>query len=161
MRIVALEEHFAVPALVKRIDPAAVARRGFQPSKLAAGRVDAFEQAVEIGPRRLADMDAAGISVQVLSNTGPGPDIVPGPDGVQLAKAMNDYLAAAAARYPDRFKGFAVLPMCDPDAAAVELERCVKQLGFVGANINGTTQDRFLDHPSYAVLLAAAAQPAY
>lgn len=158
MRVVALEEHFAVPALVKRIDPAAVARRGFQPSKLAAGRADAFEQALEIGHHRLADMDAAGISVQVLSNTGPGPDIVPGPDGVHLAQATNDYLAAAAARYPDRFKGFAVLPMCDPDAAAVELERCVKQLGFVGANINGTTQDRFLDHPSYAVLLAAAAQ---
>ena len=56
-------------------------------------------------------MDEAGITVQVLSNTGPGPDLVPGADGVALAREMNDHLAEAIARHPDRFAGFAVLPM--------------------------------------------------
>ena len=115
-----------------------------------------MELAPEIGPKRLAYMDDAGITVQVLSNTGPGPDLVPGPEGVAIAREMNDHLAAAIARHPDRFQGFAVLPMLSPDAAVVELQRCVTDLGFVGANINGTTDGRFLDHPSHDALLAAA-----
>ena len=65
----------------------------------------------DIGERRLKSMDEAGITMQVLSNTGPGPDLVPGADGVAIAREMNDHLAAAIARHPDRFAGFAVLPM--------------------------------------------------
>jgi predicted TIM-barrel fold metal-dependent hydrolase len=94
----------------------------------------------------------------VLSNTGPGPDLVPGPEGTAIAREMNDYLAAAIARHPDRFAGFAVLPMQSPDDAAAELKRAVKDLHFVGALINGTTEGRFLDHPSYDALLAAAVE---
>jgi predicted TIM-barrel fold metal-dependent hydrolase len=101
-------------------------------------------------------MDEAGITVQVLSNTGPGPDLVPGAEGVAIARERNDHLAAAIARHPDRFAGFAVLPMQSPDAAAVEFRRAVKDLGFVGALINGSTEGRFLDHPSYDGLLATA-----
>jgi uncharacterized protein len=157
MRVVALEEHFTVPHLVKRIDPAAIAARGFRPRRAPKDGPNPLELAPEIGERRLAYMDEAGISVQVLSNTGAGPDLVPGPDGVAMAREMNDHLAAAIAKYPDRFAGFAVLPMQSPEACAAELERCVKQLGFVGANINGTTNGRFLDHPSYDPILAAAA----
>jgi predicted TIM-barrel fold metal-dependent hydrolase len=71
---------------------------------------------------------------------------------------MNDHLAAAISRYPQRFAGFAVLPMQSPDAAAAELVRSVKELGFVGALINGTTEGRFLDDPSYDGLLAAAVE---
>ena len=112
----------------------------------------------EIGERRLASMDEAGITVQVLSNTGPGPDLVPGADGVAIAREMNDHLAAAIARHPDRFAGFAVLPMHSPDACAAELVRAVKELRFVGALMNGTTAGRFLDHPSYDGLLAAAVE---
>jgi uncharacterized protein len=103
-------------------------------------------------------MDEAGITVQVLSNTGPGPDLVPGPDGVAMAREMNEHLASAIARHPDRFAGFAVLPMQSPDAAAAEIIRAVKDLGFVGALINGTTDGRFLDNPSYDGLLAAAVE---
>ena len=98
------------------------------------------------------------MTVQVLSNTGPGPDLVPGADGVAIAREMNDHLAAAVARHPDRFAGFAVLPMQSPDATAAELRRAVKDLRFVGALINGTTEGRFLDHPSYDGLLATAVE---
>jgi predicted TIM-barrel fold metal-dependent hydrolase len=105
---------------------------------------------------RLRYMDEAGITVQVLSGTGPGPDLVPGPDGIALAKELNDYLATAIARHPNRFAGFAVLPVQSPDASAIELRRAVKDLNFVGAMINGTIDGRFLDHPSFDALLATA-----
>jgi predicted TIM-barrel fold metal-dependent hydrolase len=156
VRVVALEEHFTVPAVVKRIDPGAVSRRGFRARTASAAGPNLAEVLPEIGEQRLASMDAAGITVQVLSNTGPGPDLVPGPDGVAMAREMNDHLAAAVARHPDRFAGFAVLPMQSPDACAAELERAVKDLRFAGALINGTTEGRFLDHPGYDGLLAAA-----
>jgi predicted TIM-barrel fold metal-dependent hydrolase len=156
MRTVALEEHFTVPALVRRIDPGAVSRRGFRPRTPSPQAPPLGELLPEIGERRLASMDAAGITVEVLSNTGPGPDLVPGPDGIAMAREMNDHLAAAVARHPGRFAGFAVLPMQSPDACPAELVRAVKQLGFVGGLINGTTEGRFLDHPSYDGLLAAA-----
>lgn len=156
MRVVALEEHFTVPALVRRIDPAAIARRGFRARRNPTTGPGPLELAPEIGEQRLRFMDEAGISVQVLSNTGPGPDLVVGADGVALARDMNDHLAAAIARHPDRFAGFAVLPMQSPDAAALELRRAVKELGFVGALVNGTTEGRFLDHPSFDGLLSAA-----
>ena len=158
MRVVALEEHFTVPALVARIDKGVIARRGFRPRRLPPTGPSMAELAPEIGPRRLGYMDEAGISLQVLSNTGPGPDLVPGADGVAMAREMNDHLAAAIARHPTRFQGFAVLPMQSPEAAVAEFRRCVRDLKFLGANINGTTEGRFLDHPSYDGLLATAVE---
>jgi hypothetical protein len=158
MRVVALEEHFSFPAISKRIDPAVIARRGFRPRKTPPGRANPMELLPEIGDARLKSMDEAGITVQVLSNSGPGPDLAPGPDGIAIARELNDHLAAACARHPDRFKGFAALPMASPEACAAELERCVKQLGFLGGLINGTCENRFLDHPGYDALLAAAVQ---
>jgi predicted TIM-barrel fold metal-dependent hydrolase len=158
MRVVALEEHFTVPALVRRIDPGAISRRGFKSRKAPTSGVNPLELLPEIGERRLQSMDEAGITVQVLSGTGPGPDLVPGADGVAIAREMNDHLAAAVARHPDRFAGFAVLPMQSPDACPAELTRAVKDLHFLGALINGTTEGRFLDHPSYDALLATAVE---
>ena len=158
MRVVALEEHFTVPALAKRIDPAAITARGFKPRRPPVGRPNPMELAPEIGERRLKSMDDAGITVQVLSSTGPGPDLVPGPDGVAMARELNDHLAAACAKYPERFNGFAALPMASPEACATELRRAVKDLRFPGALINGTCEGRFLDHPRYDDLLAAAVE---
>jgi uncharacterized protein len=158
MRTVALEEHFTAPALTSRIDPSAISRRGFRKRTPPPTGANPLELLPEIGEGRLQSMEEAGITVQVLSSTGPGPDLVPGPDGVAMSREINDYLAATVARRPDRFAGFATLPMQDPDAAANELVRTVKELRFLGALINGTTDGRFLDHPSYDGLLAAAVE---
>lgn len=157
MRVVALEEHFTIPAIASRISRDAVSARGYRPRRAPPSGPSPLELAPDLGEARLRDMDAAGITVQVLSNTGPGPDLVPGPDGVTMAREMNDHLAEAVARHPDRYAGFAVLPMCTPDAAAEELTRAVTQLRFPGALINGTTDGRFLDDPCYDGLLAQAA----
>jgi predicted TIM-barrel fold metal-dependent hydrolase len=158
MRVVALEEHFSVPALAKRVDPGAISRRGYQPRRLPPNARNPIELLPEIGERRLQSMDEAGITVQVLSASGPGPDLVPGAEGVALAREMNDHLAEAIARHPDRFAGFAVLPLQSPETCAAELVRAVKDLHFLGALVNGTTEGRFLDHPSYDSLLAAAVE---
>jgi predicted TIM-barrel fold metal-dependent hydrolase len=157
MRTVTLEEHFTVPSLVTRYIPREViARRGFGPRTLLPGRANPLDLLPEIGEKRLASMDAAGITVQVLSSSGPGADLVDGADGVTLARKTNDALAEAIARQPDRFAGFAQLPMREPEAAAAELTRAVRELGFLGALINGTTEDDFLDHPRFAPILASA-----
>src|SRR5580704_1321912 len=129
MRTVALEEHFSVPQVARGIDQATVSRRGYRPRSTAPNAPNPLELLPEIGERRLKSMDDAGITVQVPSNSGPGPDLVPGSDGVAMAREMNDHLAKACAKYPARFAGFASLPMQSPDAAAKELARTVKELG--------------------------------
>ncbi len=158
MRTVALEEHFSIPALAQRIGKKAISRRGYRPRNITPGAVNPMELLPEIGEKRLKSMDDAGITLQVLSHAGPNADLVPGPDGIAMARETNDYLAAAIKRHPDRFKGFAMLPLQSPEACGAELKRAVKELGFLGALVNGTTEGRFLDHPSYDGLLAAAVE---
>lgn len=152
MRVVALEEHFTIPSLVARIDPEATARRGFPPG---FGNF-LGDQLADVGEQRIAEMEEAGVSMQVLSLTGPGADLVKGGEGVALARAINDGLANAVKARPDRLAGFAHLPMNSPDAAADELERTVREHGFCGALINGLTNDHFLDDPMFEPILQRA-----
>jgi predicted TIM-barrel fold metal-dependent hydrolase len=154
MRIVALEEHFTGPSLVRRIDAETIARRGFQ---AGPGRVP-DELLADLGAGRVGDMDAAGITMQVLSASGPGADLLDGAEGTAFARDINNILRAAVAEHPDRFAAFAQLPMRSPPVAADELERAVRDLGFCGALINGMTQDRFLDDPRFDPILARAEQ---
>lgn len=156
MRIVALEEHFVVPALVERIDRRAVTARGFPPPGAPWSQVAKRNELIELGAPRIADMDAAGITVQVLSVSGPGADLLAGADGIALAREYNDVLAKAVVERGGRLAGFAHLPMLTPEAAADELERAVRELGFHGALINGLTDGRFLDDPRFAPILARA-----
>ncbi len=154
MRIVALEEHFSFPSLVKHIDPAAIARRGFPPGGAGGGARN--DELKEVDGSRLSLMDEAGISMQVLSVAGPGADIVPSDASPAFASEYNDAIVEVVQRHPDRFAAFAHLPMTAPEAAADELERCISKLGFRGALINGTTDGKFLDDPSFEPILACA-----
>jgi uncharacterized protein len=156
MRIVALEEHYTVPRIVAGIAPDAIARRGFPGPDFPWAQTTKRNELADLGDARLADMDASGITVQVLSVAGPGADLVPGLAGIDLARAYNDALAEATARHPTRYRGFAHLPMLVPDVAGDELERAVRELGFHGALINGATDGLFLDEPRFAPILARA-----
>lgn len=100
---------------------------------------------LDLGEGRVAAMDAAGIDVQILSHSVPGPETLEPPAATELARQANDAVSAAVAEYPDRFRGFATLPMRDPAAAAAELQRTVDKQGFVGALINGHVNGRHLD----------------
>jgi gamma-resorcylate decarboxylase len=90
---------------------------------------------------RIADMDRTGIGVSILSLTQPGIEgIIDTRTAVDTAKRLNDYSAKElVGRYPDRLRMFASVPLQDPEAAATELERAVKDLGAVGALVNGYT----------------------
>ena len=156
MRIVALEEHFTVPRIVAGISPAAIAARGFPGPDFPWAQTVKRAELADLGAARLVDMDASGITVQVLSVAGPGADLVPGQQGIDIARAYNDALAEACARHPTRYRGFAHLPLHSPEAAALELERAVKTLGFHGVLVNGATDGRFLDAPEFAPILAQA-----
>ena len=156
MRIVALEEHYTVPRIVAGISPDAIARRGFPGPDFVWAQTTRRNELADLGDARLADMDAAGITVQVLSVAGPGADLVPGQPGIDLARAYNDALAEACARHPTRYRGFAHLPLLTPEAAADELQRTVKELGFHGVLVNGATDGRFLDDPAFEPILARA-----
>jgi predicted TIM-barrel fold metal-dependent hydrolase len=69
--------------------------------------------------------------------------------GIAVARQANDALADEVCKRPDRFAAFAALPMQDPEAAIVELTRCIKELGMVGALVNGFSQIGTPDNVTY------------
>jgi predicted TIM-barrel fold metal-dependent hydrolase len=81
-----------------------------------------------MGEGRIAAMDDAGIDAQILSHTVPSTESLEPSLARELSGQANDAKAAAISKYPDRFLGFATLPMRDPAAAARELERTVRDL---------------------------------
>jgi predicted TIM-barrel fold metal-dependent hydrolase len=150
MRVIAIEEHYAHPAFQT---PEALAnlRRHPQLSHLQ-------EKLEDVGAGRIADMDAAGIDLQVLSHNVPGAEALEPEHAVVNARTVNDDLAKTVAGHPDRFAAFAALPMRDPGAAAAELQRTVTELGFKGAMLNGLTDGKFLDDPAFLPVLESAAR---
>jgi predicted TIM-barrel fold metal-dependent hydrolase len=126
---IALEEHFV---LAETIDTS-YAVRDLPPA--TRNRI------LDLGSGRIADMDRGGLDICILSLTAPGVQGIPKvKEAIAQARRTNDYLAENIAKNPKRLKGFATLPLQDPEAAAQELTRCVKDLGFCGALVNGFSQ---------------------
>lgn len=111
--------------------------------------VEVGVELLDLGQRRLAAMDAAGINMQVLSLNQPGCQALPPAAAVSLARDANDLLFETIKRHPQRFAGLAAVPTGDPAASVLELERAVTRLGFKGAMINGYTDGSFLDDKKY------------
>jgi uncharacterized protein len=145
MRTIAIEEHFRSRAFLAA-RAAGRLGEGAEHSPVVERVAARLE---DVGAGRLADMDAAGVDVQVISHNVPGPEACEPGDAVALAREMNDELAEAIRAHPDRYAGFAMLPTPDPDAAAGELRRAVTELGFRGAMVHGTTGGRFLDDRAF------------
>ena len=128
---IALEEHFAIPDTLQ--DSA-----GFVPDnywKELSARI------LDIHGQRLDLMDKHGIEMMLLSLNAPAVQAIPDTKRAgEIARRANDFLAEQVAKRPDRFQGLAALPMQDPDLATRELQRCVNELGFKGALVNGFSQ---------------------
>jgi 2,3-dihydroxybenzoate decarboxylase len=142
VRKIALEEHFLSPGFEDYWRPTV---GGVDP-KVAKSLL---ARLTDFGEMRLEAMDRAGIARSVLSIAGPG--VQSEPDAATArrhARESNDFLAREIGKRPDRYCGFAHLPMQDPLAAAAELERCMRELKFCGAMINGHTNGQYLDHPA-------------
>ena len=98
---------------------------------------------------RLADMDRVGIDVEVLSLSTPNVYFAPPERQAEVARLVNDAYAELAARHPKRFKGFASIPMDDPDAALRELERTQGELRMNGVIVLSNINGRALTDPLY------------
>ena len=133
--VVALEEHYWDQELLTHF--------GGRDGK----RISAVQERLEdLGALRLAEMDEAGIDLQVLSHGAPGAQKLDADIAARLAGETNDRLYQVIQANPKRFAGFATLPTPDPKAAADELERTVTKYGFKGAMVHGLTSGRlFLD----------------
>jgi 2,3-dihydroxybenzoate decarboxylase len=139
---IALEEHFMTPGMeaywkttMGNVDP--------KMYQHVVGRLFDF------GEVRLAAMDRAGIEIAVLGLAGPGVQIERDAAVARRGAAeANDFLARSIESRRDRYSGLAHLAMQDPLGAAKELERCIRDFGFVGAMINGHTNGQYLDDPA-------------
>jgi predicted TIM-barrel fold metal-dependent hydrolase len=100
---------------------------------------------LDVGEERLKAMDRFGVDAQIVSLSAPGLEQLPSSIGTALARKTNDALYELVSKYPDRFMGYAALCPKDPEAAADELERAVKDLKFVGWNTHSNYGDSYLD----------------
>lgn len=160
MRTITLEEHYATQTFMdgpgrdlKQMAEAAKAH----PAVL--GRfANLVEQLTDIGEKRVVAMDESRIDMQVLSLTSPGVEQLDGEAALKLARDSNDTLAKATSRYPTRLAGFAAIPTSDPNKAAEELQRTVREYGFKGALINGHCRGRYLDDKYFWPIFERAAE---
>jgi 2,3-dihydroxybenzoate decarboxylase len=128
---IGLEEHFA-------IDDTLMDSKGFFPDDIWT---EVRERILDLHGRRLRLMDEYGMQMMVLSLNAPAIQAIHDPKRAdEVARKANDYLAEQVRKRPDRFQALAALPLQDPDLAARELQRCVKELGMVGSLANGFSQ---------------------
>ena len=144
---IGLEEHFAIPDTLSD-------SKGF----LADSTWPELEsRLIDMQERRIREMDAHGMQMMILSLNAPAIQAIWEPKkATDVARRANDFLAREVAKRPDRFRALAALAMQDPDGATRELQRCVKELGFVGSLVNGFSQINdpnsmvYLDDKRYA-----------
>ena len=136
---IALEEHFAIEATLGD-------------SQVFGAHVwkDLGHRLLDIQDTRLREMDKHGIEMMILSLNAPAVQAIHDVKrAIAVARQANDVLAAEVRKRPGRFAAFAALPMQDPDAAIAELTRCIKELGLVGALVNGFSQIGTPDNVTY------------
>ncbi|WAP55942.1 amidohydrolase family protein [Streptomyces sp. S465] len=153
--VIAIEEHWTTDGIDRALRSRPVPSRDESVALNDSG--DIPERLLDIGERRIAAMDAAGVDLQVLSIAPPGTHGLPAREAIALSREANDRAAEAVSRYPTRLRAMTTLPMSDPDAAVAELERTANAPAHVGIMSYGRSGDRPLDDPAYDELLATAA----
>ncbi|PKN63776.1 MAG: 5-carboxyvanillate decarboxylase [Deltaproteobacteria bacterium HGW-Deltaproteobacteria-15] len=111
---------------------------------------------LDLGEKRIQDMDKCGVGVQLMSLSAPGIEQFDPETGTGLARKANDALYEVTKRYPGRMMGYAALAPRNPKAAVDELERAVTELGFRGWNTHSNYGDTMLDDPAFCPILRRA-----
>ncbi len=165
-RRIATEEAFIPPELHKMYrelvasgaidDPGFVSLMGYYLGSPSERARNVSERLQDMGARRLADMDAAGIDMQIVSLTSPGVQVLKTDVAVEMARLANDQLAQAVRRHPDRFAGLIAVAPQNPAEAAKEIERGATRLGLKGVIINSHTQGEYLDNPKFWPIFESA-----
>jgi len=163
---IATEEAFAPAWMLERYesllaqravdDPGFQSLWGFYLGSRSPRATQIIARLKELGPQRLADMDASGIDRQIISLTAPGVQVFDTASATALARDANDELSAAVRSHPERYTGLTAVAPQDPRAAAAEIERGMRRLGMKGVIINSHTLGEYLDDPKYSDMLAAA-----
>jgi predicted TIM-barrel fold metal-dependent hydrolase len=154
MRTITLEEHFVTPGFLD--GPGRDLKE--QARKVGSSAERLLRDLCDLGEGRIAQMDAAGIDVQVLSVTQPGVEQLEATEALALAREANDALAEATVKHPKRLLGLAALPIAMPAQAVKELEYRLNDRSFVGAIIHGHQCGRYLDDRFFWPVLEAAEQ---
>src|SRR5689334_2909695 len=158
---IATEEAWAPAELLTRYRTMAAQRSIDDPGFIAlwtrlGSRTQLGDRLADIGDSRIADMDASGIDLQILSLTSPGVQVFDAATATAIAADTNDQVAQAVRTYPTRFAALAAVAPQDPKGAAREIDRAVKSLGLKGAIINSHTRGEFLDDPKFWEIFEAA-----
>ncbi|MEJ7424040.1 amidohydrolase family protein [Staphylococcus warneri] len=161
MKSITFEEHYVIDDIQKETMSQASADPNGVPMKVMLEGLEkksGFTDADEIShhDKRIKFMDEQNVQMQVLSYGNGAPSNLEGQKAIDLCKKANDQLADYIKQYPDRFVGFATLPINEPEAAVEEFKRCVKELGFKGTLIMGRTKDGFLDQDQFDGIFATA-----
>lgn len=150
MRTITLEEHFVTGDFIKATN----AYGAGTPTGLQEMRA----KLLDVGEGRIRSMDEAGIDVQVLSLAALGVNKLAAAEQTAVLHGVHDELAAAVKAHPQRFRAFATPGLKEPHLAVKEIERCVRELGFVGVLLDGTTEGKFLDAPEFFPVLETIAE---
>ena len=146
-------------------DKGMVSLWGFYATSPSERAMQIMERLLDLGERRIADMDATGIDKAILALTSPGVQPMLDLDEAKgIATRANDRLAEACAKYPGRFIGLGTVAPQDPDWSAAEIRRGASELGFKGIQINSHTQGEYLDDPKFDPIFRAlveVGQPLY
>ncbi|MCL2492951.1 MAG: amidohydrolase family protein [Clostridiales bacterium] len=142
MKFIGVEEHFSTPDYVaefktKNDDEAAI-----------------FDKICDVGPLRVAQIDEAGVAMQIVSLSSPGIEQLGKNDAVRVSAKVNEYVAQAIEKNPERFRAFMAIPTISPQDAIGTL-RETKKTPFVGVCINGRIGDKYLDNPEFLPMLKA------
>jgi 2,3-dihydroxybenzoate decarboxylase len=165
---IATEEAFAtreqVDAYLRMVhdgtaDKGMVSLWGFYGTSPSERATQIIERLLDLGELRIAHMDETGIDKAILAQTSPGVQpLIDVAEARGIASRANDQLAAACARYPDRFIGMTAVAPQDPEWSAAEIRRGANELGFKGVQINSHTQGHYLDEPQFDPIFRALAE---
>ncbi|MCJ1780294.1 amidohydrolase family protein [Mammaliicoccus sciuri] len=161
MKSINFEEHFVLKEVQEQMSKIIQPSENGVPLKAMLEALEhqtGFTNEDEINQheQRIKFMDEQNVQIQVLSYGNGSPSLLSGDKAIELCRYTNDTLKKYIDQYPDRFLGFATLPINEPKAAAEEFKRCVNELNFKGALIFGRPNGKFLDSPEFHTIFETA-----
>ena len=159
MKIITVEEHFMSKRVNDKIKEIMIKQGNVNESMF--NYIDNFMNTSlisNLGEERIAYMDKVGVNTQIIGYGNNAPMNLKGQEAVELCKMANDELYEATKKYPGRFYGYAQIPVDVPEEAVKEMERCVKELGFVGVMICGIFHGHFLDEEKFYPIFEKAVE---